>query len=156
MSNRRGVAKHPVYGVWADMKQRCYNKNLPTYKNYGGRGIRVCDSWRDSFLNFLSDMGTRPDGASLDRIDNDGDYTPNNCRWASWHTQAFNKSNTLRIEYGGVTMSIDDWSNLTGLTPKVIRERMYRGWTPSESVSIKSYPRGGRRLREFIYGEVIQ
>ena len=76
---------------WKSMKQRCYLKTMHSYKYYGGRGIKVCDRWLESFANFASDMGERPEGTTLDRIDSNGDYTPENCRWSDIHTQNTNR-----------------------------------------------------------------
>ena len=86
--------KQPEYQSWIAMKKRCYDKNNPAYKYYGGRGIKVCDRWLDcvhGFDNFLEDMGRRPEGCSLDKIDNDKDYGPGNCRWADRQTQSINR-----------------------------------------------------------------
>jgi hypothetical protein len=83
--------KHYLYGVWNAIKTRCYCKTNKDYPNYGGRGITICARWFYSFKNFVEDMGPRPEGYSLDRIDNDGIYSPDNCRWASNHQQAVNK-----------------------------------------------------------------
>lgn len=89
---KHGLSNHPLYPTWSTMKSRCYNKNNISYKNYGARGIKVCDRWLNSFENFLKDMGEKPsDKHSLDRIDINGDYEPSNCRWATPEEQAINK-----------------------------------------------------------------
>lgn len=86
-----GKYLHPLYHTWEGMKTRCYNKNCPKYEYYGGRGIKVCDRWIQSFDNFLLDMGERPLGMSIDRINNDGNYEPSNCRWATMSQQRINQ-----------------------------------------------------------------
>jgi len=100
---RHGYAKHGkdrngTYNTWRAMKQRCLDSNYVVYHYYGGRGIMVCQQWIDSFLNFLADMGERPVGKTLDRINNEGNYTPANCRWSTRHEQQAN-----RRKYGTVS-----------------------------------------------------
>ena len=93
-----GMTDTPVYRSWTTMKTRCGNPKTPAYAKYGGRGIRVCARWLASFENFLVDMGPRPAGHTLDRIDNDGDYTPENCRWATTSQQVRNRRSIVALE----------------------------------------------------------
>jgi len=98
-NNMHGMTHVPEYNVWAHMISRCYRANTKSYKNYGGRGIKICESWLDSFRNFYADMGSRPSSKhEIDRIDNNGDYEPQNCRWVTRTENARNKRNTTDIE----------------------------------------------------------
>lgn len=98
LKTKHGKGYHYLYQTWTNMKQRCYNTNIRNYKHYGGRGIKVCDRWLESFLNFLEDMGERPSGMSLDRINNDGNYEPSNCRWATNEQQNKNRRNIKSVK----------------------------------------------------------
>lgn len=106
-----GRSRNPLYSSFTLMKQRCFNKNNPSYKNYGGRGITVDARWlgTDGFNNFLEDMGERPKGFSIDRIDNNGDYSKDNCRWSDIHTQASNRRNSNKFVGVSYIKSDNNW-----------------------------------------------
>lgn len=126
---------NPLYNTWVDMKQRCYNPNCASYRRYGGRGIKVCDRWLNSYKAFEADMGVRPAKHSLDRIDPNGDYSPENCRWADTKTQARNKSRVVRVFADGVMYSAAELSDISGLKRDTIIERAKHGMTFSELIS---------------------
>jgi hypothetical protein len=91
VNRTHGLSKHPLYQIWKGMKARCYNEKNPSYHNYGGRGIKVCDRWRDSVEDFIEDLGERPSlSHTIDRIDNDGNYEPDNCKWSTKEEQSQN------------------------------------------------------------------
>jgi hypothetical protein len=94
-STTHGLWNHPLHNTWMGMKQRCLNPNHKFYSYYGGRGIKICDRWLNSFENFIQDMGEKPEGTSIDRIDNDGNYEPTNCRWATKIEQQKNQRRRL-------------------------------------------------------------
>jgi hypothetical protein len=109
--------KSKLYHIWVSMKQRCYNQNNVEYKRYGARGIKVCERWINSFENFREDMGERPsDNHSIDRIDVNGDYTPDNCRWATDTEQCNNKRSNRRYEFNGITKTTAEWGRYFGLS----------------------------------------
>jgi len=109
MGTTHGCTNTLTYQSWESMKKRCLNKNNRFYKNYGGRGIKVCDRWLNSFENFLEDMGKKPIRKTIDRINNNGNYEPSNCRWITKKDQCNNKSNNLSINFKGKTQSLTQW-----------------------------------------------
>ena len=129
-------ANHPrTYRSWSECRQRCENPNNRKWPSYGGRGIKVCARWA-SFANFLADMGERPDGHSLDRINNDGDYEPNNCRWATPSEQARNRRSSHTLTAFGETLTIAEWAERTGLKHHTIAWRINKlGWTAERALS---------------------
>lgn len=127
LSRIPGGRHTPEYTAWMNMRQRCENPNFNGYGLYGGRGIKVCDEWRD-FSRFISDMGRRPTpGHSLDRIDNESDYRPDNCRWATRKQQQNNRRNTVMID--GVPLV--EICRALGLSPVTVDGRIRRGWPKS-------------------------
>lgn len=121
--------------AWLSMRERCGNPKNKEYRNYGGRGISVCSEWRNSYDAFLRDMGRKPSvDHSLDRIDPDGDYSPENCRWATRQEQARNKRSTVRLTVEGTTLTIPEWSRLTHLSESTIRTRLRNGWSDERAV----------------------
>lgn len=121
-----GKSKSPVFFVWSGMVQRCINPNNAKYADYGGRGIAVCERWQ-SFESFYADMGDRPAGMSLDRIDNDGPYSPENCRWATRAQQARNTRRTILVTSDGTTMPLVDLAPVTGLSYSTLKRRYQQG-----------------------------
>ncbi len=126
----------PEHDVWRNMIHRCHNKKDSAYKNYGGRGIFVCERWRNSFQSFLEDMGPRPPGYSVERINNNGPYAPENCKWATRAEQSRNRRNNVWIVAGGKKQVITDWANQIGENVETISLRMREyGWTPAQAVN---------------------
>jgi len=143
---REAVTKHgqagtPEYQAWNSCRNRCNNPSYQGYADYGGRGIAVCDRW-DDLENFLADMGPRPKGCSLDRIDNELGYSPENCKWSTQSEQGRNRRSNRYIESWGITLLLCEWAEISGLASRTISSRIDRGWTPEEAITTHS---GGKR-----------
>lgn len=129
-SIKHGLSKTVEFRTWADIQARCYNKKSTSYNNYGGRGIAVCDRWLKSFNNFLKDMGKRPSNKhSIERKDNNSDYCPDNCHWATMAEQSNNKRNNRKITINGITKNMNQWASDHGLTSSIIFYRLKAGLT---------------------------
>lgn len=149
-----------LYAVWAAMKSRCLNPNNKSYPNYGGRGIHVCEAWQRSYTRFIEDMGSRPDGMSLDRLNNDGNYSCGNCAecvangwarnvvWASRTQQARNTRRNRRITIDGVTKTVPEWAEAQGLKAAIIHDRLLSGWPMDQAVMT---PHERDRSDRFLY-----
>lgn len=118
-----GLSYHYLYHTWATMRQRCYKKTHHRYYLYGGRGIKVCKRW-GNFANFVADMGERPNGYTLERINSNGDYTPDNCRWATPKEQALNRRNNILFTHKGKTQTVAEWIFELGLNSSTVRSRI--------------------------------
>lgn len=121
-----GQTGQSYYRVWVNMNYRCRNERCKEYRHYGGRGITVCQRWQDSFEAFREDMGPRPSGYSIDRIDVNGNYEPGNCRWADNRTQSNNRRDTTWVEAGGITGPAADVARALGLSYSTLKHRAVR------------------------------
>lgn len=131
-NRRSNVSK--TFTAWADMHYRCKNTKLKSYKDYGGRGITVHKDW-EIFENFLADMGESPKGSLLDRIDNNGNYCKENCRWATPKVSANNRRDNRLIEFNGLKLSAYDWARKTGINRSTIVVRLHKGWSVEKTLT---------------------
>jgi hypothetical protein len=123
-----GKSKTPEFICWEHMRHRCYNPKTKCYHNYGGRGIKVCDRWLHSFSNFVEDMGMRPSGRhTLERIDNDGNYEPSNCKWATYVEQINNRRTNRFLEFDGKRLTMAQWARELGIKKETLAGRIRRG-----------------------------
>lgn len=131
-----GKSEDSAYKVWRAMIARCYNPGNSSFARYGARGITVCDAWRESFDAFLRDMGPRPSPAhQVDRFpDNNGNYEPGNCRWATPAEQARNRSTTRTLTVGGRSMCMEDWADAAGIAQSTVSTRVQNGWSDERAV----------------------
>jgi hypothetical protein len=138
--HRRKGKTTSEYSVWMKMRSRCNNERCPAYKDYGARGIKVCARW-DVFELFMLDMGPRPAGLSLDRIDNDKGYEPSNCRWATMKQQQRNRRDNRIITFAGVSASLAEHCERLGLSYKTVHQRLSSGFTTDDALSRQRYQR---------------
>lgn len=138
-----GLRNHPLYGVWRSMKGRCYNPNLENYPDYGGRGIIVCDEWKNDFKKFYDDMidGYVKGAVELDRFpDNDGNYFKENCRWATPVQNQNNKRTSKYLTLNGIVRTAAEWGRYLGIKDDTIRRRKEKGYSDEECLSINYLP----------------
>ena len=137
MKKERTVEEQNLYSRWSGIKRRCLNKNSPAYKNYGGRGIKICDEWKNSFESFCSWAITNgyKKELSIDRIDVDGNYEPSNCRWATLKEQNNNKRTNINLTYNGESHSLIEWSYILGICKATLSSRLCRGWSTEKTLS---------------------
>ena len=144
-TKRHGETDSRLHVIWRGMKQRCGNSNASEYNAYGGRGIEVCKEWRDSFETFRdwALANGYQDNLTIDRIDNDGPYSPENCRWLTRGDQNSNKSNNRRITIGEENHTVTEWAELMGIPRNTIYTRLKRGWAEEAAVMTPQKARGG-------------
>jgi hypothetical protein len=144
---RHSGSRTPEWTAWQHMKGRCYDAASRDYPNYGGRGISVCERWLACFDNFIADMGRKPSPElTLDRIDNDGPYCPENCRWATRSVQTTNKRLTRRVTLDGVTKTVHEWCEQYHTGPHLVVQRLRKGWEPLRALTTP--PRPSKRTTE--------
>lgn len=130
-----GLSTSGEHKVWRGMKDRCSNPKFSGYKNYGGRGIKVCERWLNSFENFYADMGPKPSpNLTIHRVDNDGDYCKENCIWTTRKVQGRYKTNTLWIKHNGVRKALSAWAEDLGFSYSVLHARLQRGWSAEKTL----------------------
>lgn len=135
-SLKHGMRNTITYSSWQRMRNRCGNKNTPDFKYYGARGITVCDRW-DDFINFFEDMGECPVGFSIDRIDNNNGYSPENCRWSNHHAQMNNTRMNVFIKFKGETLTISQWATRLGINKSTLSSRISKlGWTNERALTM--------------------
>ena len=138
MHKTHGRSKSSVYQTWLNIRLRCHDKKNKAYPAYGGRGIRVCERWLSSFENFLADMGEKPGtDYSIDRRDNDGDYEPLNCRWATRREQCGNRRDNRYFELNGENLIMSEWARRLGTSTDTIDMRLKSGWPLEKALTQK-------------------
>lgn len=141
-----GHSRTKLYCIWKLIVRRCCNAKSKRYKDYGGRGITICERWRKSFLDFLADVGPRPSPKhSIDRIDNDGNYEPRNVRWATDKIQANNSRANHFVTCRGETQTISQWAEISGRPSSVISWRLRQGWSAEDAIFLPRQKTGPKR-----------
>lgn len=125
----------PTYNSWAAMLDRCLKPRHKSYKDYGGRGISVCDRWVRSFEAFLEDMGIRPESATIGRKNNEGNYCKENCQWETMNQQMRNRRDNRMLQMGGITKTMVDWAEETGIAQDTIGHRLGAGWSVEKALT---------------------
>ncbi len=146
-NRKHGQSRSKAYRSWCSAKARCSNPNNKQFSYYGGRGITMAPEWRDDFARFFSDMGPRPPGTSLDRIDNDGPYAPGNCRWATRKQQSWNPRQPRMIRAQGTTAPLAEWGRRLGITKQGMSLRRKAGWPEEAIATLPPLPRVGLSRR---------
>ncbi|MBR9703320.1 hypothetical protein GOV10_04745 [Candidatus Woesearchaeota archaeon] len=137
LATKHDLCDSRAHDTWRGMKDRCFNKRSVSFENYGGRGITVCDRWVD-FKNFYEDMGDRPDGMSIDRINNNKGYSKENCQWATQKQQTRNSRTNINLTFDGKTQCIAAWAEELGMNSGMLYKRIKNGWSIEKTLTTKS------------------
>jgi hypothetical protein len=134
-NTRHGMTNTSEFGIWYTMKRRCNDPKVKNYNIYGGRGIKVCNRWMECFENFYEDMGPRPsEEHSIERLDTNGNYCPENCIWGTEEIQSRNRRNNVKVTINGVTKLMIDWAKDYGVDESLVRSRRAKGWSLNETI----------------------
>ncbi len=145
-----GQSKTVEYKTWSGMKKRCYNPRSKSFKDYGQRGITVAPYWLNDFPRFLSDMGHRPPGGTLERINNNGPYAADNCRWAQKAEQGLNTRRNRRITFNGETLTLSQWASRLGESSQTLTKRLARGWSIEQALMLPGLTDQTRRTNTYL------
>jgi hypothetical protein len=138
-ATKHGLAGEPIYEVWKDMMRRCYNEKYRRYPDWGGRGIKVCPEWHDVLIFAeWGKMNGYGSGLLIDRINNDGDYSPTNCKWSTMKEQSNNRRNSKLIAFRGTTMTETQWADALGITQPALHERLSKGWALDRALTTRN------------------
>ena len=142
--SRSDGRKNSLYAIWISMKQRCLNQRSQSFHHYGGRGIGICGEWLEyeEFHRWAIPSGYS-EGLSIERIDNDGEYSPTNCKWITRGQQAYNKRNSSSLTHNEDTKTFGEWQNITGINRRTIQSRIENGWPVEKALAVKPKPKGG-------------
>jgi hypothetical protein len=144
-TTKHGRYRTPEHNSWSAVRDRCCNPKNKSFPRYGGRGIKMCQRWRDSFEAFYADMGDRPSAAhSIERKDVNGDYEPFNCIWATPKVQGRNRRNSMTLTARGRTMQVNDWAETIGIKKETICSRLRLGWSAEDALFTPTDPNGKR------------
>lgn len=143
---KHGMSDTRIHKIWTSMRNRCTNKSNPAYKDYGARGISVCEDWEsfEVFYQWAVATGYN-DSLTIDRIDVNGNYCPENCRWATRQMQANNKRTSRRVQYNGEVHTVSEWARIKNISKTLIKSRLDAGWTVDEALNIPAVPGGAIR-----------
>lgn len=152
MNEIHGLCKHPLYKTWQNIKSRCNNPNATKYYLYGGKGIKMHKEWENDFKVFYdwAICNGWEKGLTIDRIDGNKDYEPNNCRWATYKVQSNNTTQVHKITYNGQTMGIYAWAETLGISKKMLSERIRRGWSIKRAFETPNIKQNGYNFGEYI------
>lgn len=145
LAKPHGMSRTRIYRTWKAMLGRCNSESHKAYPLYGGRGIKVCSRWHD-FRAFYADMGDLPAGKSLDRIDNDGDYSPENCRWATHEEQGNNRRTNHLLTFNGKTQTCTEWAHELGMNPYTLNGRLSKGWSAERALTTPVRAQGALKI----------